>query len=195
MGSCTTNSISPLLKHINRKYGIVTALFNTVHSPTAKQNVKDGYHSSEEFMFSTIDSMIVSSSGADKVISEIMPDLFGKIRGSAVRIPTTNVSFSYVVCTTKVPVKNEAEFNQFVKDLSENELKGVLGYDEYNLSSRFFNSRPETGIYSPSALKVVGSAISFGNWYDNEFGFASKLVDVARRVSGSKISLRNYLKR
>jgi glyceraldehyde 3-phosphate dehydrogenase len=185
MGSCTTNSLAPILKVIDENYGLIFDLALTVHSPTAKQNVRDGPHKLEEFDWSCIDAMIPSSSGAAQVVSEVVPGLFGFSDAQAIRVPNSNVSITYAVCMTKKEVGSEEEFNALIKKKTETDLEGVLGYDGEKLSSKFFNNDSRTGIYAESTLRILPekkNVLMFGVWYDNKFGYAQKLVDVVNEI-------------
>ncbi|GBU07138.1 glyceraldehyde-3-phosphate dehydrogenase A [Bacteroidales bacterium] len=177
--SCTTNCLAPIAKVLNDKFGIVEALMTTVHATTNTQKTVDA-PSAKDWRGgrAAAGNIIPSSTGAAKAVGKVIPELNGKLTGMAFRVPTLDVS---VVDLTARLAKNASyeEICKAMKDASEGELKGVLGYTEDQVVSADFIGDPRTSIFdakagiqlSPTFVKVVG-------WYDNEWGYSSKVLDL-----------------
>ncbi len=181
-GSCTTNCLAPLTKVIHEKFGIRKGLMTTIHSYTNDQNILDLSHSDLRRARAGALSMIPTSTGAAKAISEVIPSLAGKLNGFAVRVPTPNVSLVDVTFELDKNVTAE-EVNAALKNASENEMQGILGYSTDPLVSRDFNGNPLSSIIDAEYTTVVGgNMVKVLSWYDNEWGFSNRMVDLVQLV-------------
>lgn len=183
--SCTTNCLAPLAKVINDNFGIVEALMTTVHATTATQLTVDG-PSRKDFRGgrSALLNMIPSSTGAAKAVGKVIPELNGKLTGMSMRVPTADVSA--VDLTVKVAKETSyEEIMAVLKKASENELKGVLGYTEDDVVSQDFVSDSRTSIIDAKAgIGLNSTFFKIISWYDNEYGYSSKLIDLSVHISG-----------
>ncbi|WP_396169827.1 type I glyceraldehyde-3-phosphate dehydrogenase [Flavobacterium sp.] len=182
--SCTTNCLAPLAKVINDNFGIVEALMTTVHATTATQLTVDG-PSRKDFRGgrSALLNMIPSSTGAAKAVGKVIPELNGKLTGMSMRVPTADVSA--VDLTVKVAKETSyEEIMAVLKKASENELKGVLGYTEDDVVSQDFVSDSRTSIIDAKAgIGLNSTFFKIISWYDNEYGYSSKLIDLSVHIS------------
>ena len=182
--SCTTNCLAPLAKVINDKFGIVEGLMTTVHATTATQLTVDG-PSKKDWRGgrSALANIIPSSTGAAKAVGKVIPELNGKLTGMAFRVPTPDVS----VVDLTVRIEKSASWEEVkaaLKSASENELKGVLGYTEESVVSQDFVSEPMTSVFDAGAsIALNDNFLKLVSWYDNEFGYSTKLVDLAQHIS------------
>lgn len=178
--SCTTNCLAPLAKVINDKFGIKDGLMTTVHSVTATQKTVDGA-SKKDWRGGRAASynIIPSTTGAAKAVGEVIPELKGKLTGMAFRVPTLNVSVVDLTCNLEKPAKYE-EICAAIKEASEGELKGILGYtDELLVSSDFIHDE-RTSIFDEKAgIALTDTFVKLVAWYDNEWGYSNKLLDLA----------------
>lgn len=178
--SCTTNCLAPLAKVINDNFGIVEALMTTVHATTASQLTVDG-PSRKDFRAgrSALLNIIPASTGAAKAVGKVIPELNGKLTGMAIRVPTADVSC--VDLTVKVAKETSyEEIMSVFKKASENELKGILGYTEDLVVSQDFISDSRTSIVDANAgIGLNSTFFKIISWYDNEYGYSSKLLDLA----------------
>ena len=183
--SCTTNCLAPLAKVINDNFGIIEALMTTVHATTATQLTVDG-PSRKDFRGgrSALLNMIPSSTGAAKAVGKVIPELNGKLTGMSMRVPTADVSA--VDLTVKVAKETSyEEIMAVLKKASENELKGVLGYTEDDVVSQDFVSDSRTSIIDAKAgIGLNSTFFKIISWYDNEYGYSSKLIDLSVHISG-----------
>ena len=177
-GSCTTNCLAPLTKVIHETFGIRKGLMTTIHSYTNDQNILDLPHKDLRRARAAGLSMIPTSTGAAKAISEVIPSLAGKLHGFAVRVPTPNVS---LVDVTFEVDKNTtaAQVNAALKQASETTLKGILGFSEEPLVSHDFNGNPLSSIIDAEYTTVIGdNMVKVLSWYDNEWAFSNRMVDL-----------------
>lgn len=176
--SCTTNCIGPIVKVLNENFGIVEGFVNTVHATTASQNTVDGPEDIWRRGRSALNNMIPTSTNAGKAIVKIMPELEGKILAMAVRVPTIDVSLvDFTVRLEKAT--SYAEIKRAMKKASENELQGILGYTEDEVVSQDFVSEPRISVFDANAgMELSPNFFKIIAWYDNEFGYATKLVDL-----------------
>ena len=182
-GSCTTNCLAPVAKVLHTGLVIESGLMTTVHSYTNDQRTLDVAHRDLRRARAAAVNMIPTSTGAAKAIGLVLPDLKGKIDGLAVRVPTPNVSLVDVTFKVKKETSVE-EVNKLLKQASENDLKGVLGYTEEPLVSGDFNGNANSSIVDASMTKVVdGHLVKVLSWYDNESGFSHRMLDVARLMT------------
>jgi len=177
--SCTTNCLAPVAKVLHEKFGIEKALMTTVHAFTNDQRILDSYHKDPRRARTASTSMIPTTTGAAKAVGEVLPELKGKIHGISVRVPTPNVSLVDFNVMFKKSTTVE-EVNQALIHASENELKGVLACEKNELVSIDFNGNPYSSIVDlPSTVALDGNFMKVLSWYDNEFGFSSRMVDLA----------------
>ncbi|MFT5753475.1 MAG: glyceraldehyde 3-phosphate dehydrogenase [Flavobacterium sp.] len=182
--SCTTNCLAPLAKVINDNFGIVEGLMTTIHATTATQLTVDG-PSRKDFRGgrSALLNMIPSSTGAAKAVGKVIPELNGKLTGMSMRIPTADVSA--VDLTVKLAKETSyEEIMAVLKKASENEMKGILGYTEDDVVSTDFNSDPRTSVVDAKAgIGLNSTFFKIISWYDNEYGYSSKLIDLSVHIS------------
>jgi glyceraldehyde 3-phosphate dehydrogenase len=181
--SCTTNCLAPLAKVINDKYGIVEGLMTTVHATTATQLTVDG-PSRKDYRGgrSALSNIIPSSTGAAKAVGKVIPELNGKLTGMAFRVPTPDVSVVDLTVRTEKGASFE-EIKAALKEASENELEGVLGYTEEAVVSQDFVSEPRTSVFDAGAsIALSDNFFKLVSWYDNEYGYSTKLVDLATYI-------------
>jgi glyceraldehyde 3-phosphate dehydrogenase len=183
--SCTTNCLAPLAKVINDNFGIVEGLMTTVHATTATQLTVDG-PSRKDFRGgrSALLNMIPSSTGAAKAVGKVIPALNGKLTGMSMRVPTADVSA--VDLTVKVAKETSyEELMAVLKKASENELKGILGFTEDDVVSQDFVGDSRTSIVDAKAgIGLNSTFFKVISWYDNEYGYSSKLIDLSVHVAG-----------
>ncbi|AXP82839.1 Glyceraldehyde-3-phosphate dehydrogenase A [Mariniflexile rhizosphaerae] len=182
--SCTTNCLAPLAKVINDNFGIVEGLMTTVHATTATQLTVDG-PSRKDWRGgrSALANIIPSSTGAAKAVGKVIPELNGKLTGMAFRVPTPDVSVVDLTVRTE-KAASWAEVKAALKKASENELKGILGYTEEAVVSQDFVSESMTSIFDADAsIALNDNFFKLVSWYDNEFGYSTKLVDLAQHIS------------
>ena len=181
--SCTTNCLAPLAKVINDKFGIAEGLMTTVHAATATQSTVDGV-SRKDYRLgrASLVNIVPASTGAAKAVGKVIPELNGKLTGMAFRIPTVDVSVVDLTCRLEKPAP-WAEVKQALKDASEGELNGVLGYTEEGVVSQDFVSEPKTSTFDANASMALNDGfIKLVSWYDNEFGYSTKLIDLAQHI-------------
>ncbi len=176
--SCTTNCLAPLVKPLHEKLGIVSGLMNTVHSYTNDQVLIDLYHSDLYRARSATHSMIPTKTGAALAVGLVLPELNGKLDGFSIRVPTINVS---VVDFTFVAKRDTSidEVNKIMRDAAAGPLKGILEINDLPLVSVDFNHNPASSIFDVAHTKVMGNFVKVLSWYDNEWGFSNRMLDVA----------------
>ena len=185
--SCTTNCLAPLAKVINDNFGIVEGLMTTVHASTSTQMVADG-PSKKDWRGGRAASVniIPSSTGAAKAVGQVIPELNGKLTGMSMRVPTIDVS----VVDLTVKVAKETSYDEIMavlKKASENEMKGILGYTEDLVVSQDFVSDTRTSIIDAKAgIGLNSTFFKIISWYDNEYGYSSKLIDLSVYIAGLK---------
>jgi len=180
--SCTTNCLAPVAKVVNDKWGIVKGLMTTIHAYTNDQRVQDMAHSDLRRARAAAVSMIPTSTGAAKAISLVIPELKGKLDGFAMRVPTPNVSVVDLSCTVAKKVTAE-ELNAAFKEASEGAMKGILGYTEDPVVSVDFNHCVLSSIVDAKSTKVIqDDFIKILSWYDNEWGYSNRVVDLAEYI-------------
>ena len=178
-GSCTTNCLAPVAKVLHNAIGIESGIMTTIHAYTGDQPTLDRRHKDLYRARAAAMSMIPTSTGAAKALGEVLPALKGKLDGSAVRVPTPNVS---AVDLTFIAQKDvtEADVNAIMKEASEGAMKGILGYTEEKLVSVDFNHTSESSFFAADQTKVIGGRlVRILAWYDNEWGFSCRMADVA----------------
>jgi len=182
--SCTTNCLAPLAKVINDKFGIVEGLMTTVHAATATQFTVDG-PSRKDYRLgrASLNNIVPASTGAAKAVGKVIPELNGKLTGMAFRVPTVDVSVVDLTCRLEKGASFE-DVKAALKEASENELKGILGYTEEGVVSQDFVSEPRTSVFDANAsIGLNDNFVKLVSWYDNEFGYSTKLVDLAEYIN------------
>jgi glyceraldehyde 3-phosphate dehydrogenase len=184
--SCTTNCLAPLVKPLHEKIGLLHGLMTTVHSYTNDQVLTDVYHSDLRRARSATMSMIPTKTGAAAAVGLVLPELNGKLDGYAVRVPTINVSLVDLTFEAARPTTVE-EVNAIMKEASESSLKGVLNYNTAPLVSVDFNHDPASSTFDSTLTKVSGGTlVKVQSWYDNEWGFSNRMLDVVAAWTQAK---------
>ncbi|MFZ5640688.1 MAG: type I glyceraldehyde-3-phosphate dehydrogenase [Bacillota bacterium] len=182
--SCTTNCLAPFAKVVNAKFGIVKGLMTTVHAYTNDQNILDLPHKDLRRARAAGMSIIPTTTGAAKAVALVLPELKGKLNGFAMRVPTPNVSVVDLVVELQKATTAE-EINAALKAAAEGELKGILQYCEDPLVSKDFNGNPHSSIVdAPSTMVIEGSMAKIVSWYDNEWGYSCRVVDLINYIAG-----------
>ncbi len=178
--SCTTNCLAPLAKVINDKYGIVDGLMTTVHSTTATQKTVDGASKKDwRGGRAAAGNIIPSSTGAAKAVGKVIPELNGKLTGMAFRVPTLDVSVVDLTCNLATPTTYE-DICKTMKEASEGSMNGIVEYVDDDVVSSDFVSDIHTSIFDAKAgIQLTDTFVKLVAWYDNEWGYAHKLVDLA----------------
>ena len=177
--SCTTNCLSPIAKVLNENFGIVEGLMTTVHSVTPTQKLLDG-PSMKDWRGgrAATGNIIPSSTGAAKAVGKVIPELNGKLTGISMRVPTLDVSVVDLTVRLEKPASYE-DICKAMKEASEGELKGVLGYTDEDVVSSDFLGAPRTSIFDKKAgLSLTDNFVKVVSWYDNEWGYANKMVEL-----------------
>ena len=181
--SCTTNCLAPVAKVLHENFGIVKATMTTVHSYTNDQRTLDLPHSDLRRARAAALNMIPTKTGAAAAIGLVMPDLMGKCDGFSIRVPTPNVSVVDLVVETARPVTKD-EVNGALKAAAEGELKGILGYTEEELVSSDFLKDSRSSIVDSLMTRVLGgNMVKVLTWYDNEWGYSCRVVDLAKMLA------------
>ena len=175
--SCTTNCLAPVVKVILETCGIVSGIMTTIHSYTNDQVILDTPHKDLRRARAAALSMIPTSTGAAKALKLVIPESSGKLDGFAIRVPTPNVSIVDLTFIAEKPITAEA-LNAAFKKAAEGELKGILGYDENLLVSSDFKGDKRSSILDAPLTKVVGNSVKVLSWYDNEWGYSNRVVDL-----------------
>ncbi len=182
--SCTTNCLAPMAKIINDEYGIVEALMTTVHSVTATQSTVD-QPSKKNYRLgrSALSNIIPTSTGAAVAVTKVIPELKGKLTGMAFRVPTTDVSVVDLTVRTEKPTTYE-EIKKLFKKASENDYHGIVNYTEDEVVSQDFVSDPHICTFDANAgIALNDNFFKLVAWYDNEYGYSAKLVDLAAYIA------------
>lgn len=183
-GSCTTNCLAPLAKVLHEGVGIESGIMTTIHAYTGDQPTLDRRHDDLYRSRSAAMSMIPTSTGAAKALGEVLPALAGRLDGSAIRVPTPNVSAVDLTIRTSRSV-GVHDVNEIVREAAEGPMKGVLGYDPEPKVSIDFNHTEESAIFAPEQTRAVGNRmVRVLAWYDNEWGFSARMADVAAQLGG-----------
>lgn len=181
--SCTTNCLAPVAYVLDKAVGIKTGYMTTVHAYTGDQPSHDAPHKDLYRARAAAVSMVPTSTGAAKAISLVLPHLEGRLEGSAVRVPTPNVSLVDLCFMPEKPATKEG-INEAIKAAAEGPLKGILGYEEAPLVSIDFNHDPHSSTFAPAQTTVTKDGmVRVLSWYDNEWGFANRMVDTGRRLA------------
>ena len=183
MASCTTNSLTPVMKVIEDNFGIEKSLMTTIHSYTNDQRILDFPHKDLRRARAAAFSIIPTTTGAAKASGEVIPSLKGKFDGMAIRVPTPDGSISDITVIVKRNTTVE-EVNSALKRASENEMKGILGYTEEPIVSRDIVGSNFSAIVDALSTRVMGgNMVKILSWYDNEWGYSTRLVDLIEYIS------------
>ena len=176
--SCTTNCLANIVKPLNDVIGIENGLMNTVHAYTNDQNLLDVYHTDLRRARAAAHSIIPAKTGAAAAVGLVLPELNGKLDGFAVRVPTINVSVVDLTFNAKRETTVK-EVNSIMQQAASGPLKGILGFNEEQLVSVDFNHNSSSAIFDTVGTKVIGKLVKILAWYDNEWGFSNRMLDVA----------------
>ncbi|PKP14206.1 MAG: type I glyceraldehyde-3-phosphate dehydrogenase [Bacteroidetes bacterium HGW-Bacteroidetes-3] len=181
--SCTTNCLAPIAKVLHENFGIVEGIVTTVHAATSSQNTVDGPEKQWRRGRSALNNMIPTTTNAAIAVTVIMPELQGKLLAMAIRVPVVDVSLVDLTVRLEKPTSYQ-EIKNAMKNASENELKGILGYTEDEVVSQDFVSEPRTSVFDAGAgLELNPNFYKIISWYDNEFGYATKIVELIEYAS------------
>ena len=181
--SCTTNCLAPVCKVLLENFGIEKGLMTTIHSYTGDQRLHDAPHKDLRRARAAALSMVPTTTGAAKAVALVLPELTGKLNGFAMRVPTSNVSVVDLVALLKKTASAE-EINNALKKASETELKGILAYTDEPLVSVDFNGTTVSSIVDGlSTMVISGDMVKVLAWYDNEYGYSNRMVDLALHIS------------
>ncbi|HVX07065.1 type I glyceraldehyde-3-phosphate dehydrogenase [Humibacter sp.] len=180
--SCTTNCLAPLAKVFNDNFGIERGLMTTVHAYTADQNLQDGPHKDLRRARAAAINIVPTSTGAAKAIGLVLPELKGKLDGFALRVPVPTGSITDLTVQASRPVTVD-EVKSAYKAAAEGDLEGILKYTEDEIVSSDIVSDPHSSIFDSGLLRVIGDQVKLSSWYDNEWGYSNRLVDLAEYVA------------
>ncbi|WP_151523290.1 type I glyceraldehyde-3-phosphate dehydrogenase [Serinicoccus kebangsaanensis] len=183
--SCTTNCLAPMAKVLNDEFGIVKGLMTTIHAYTADQNLQDGPHGDLRRARAAALNIVPTKTGAAQAVALVLPELKGKFDGYALRVPTPTGSATDLTFQASREVTVE-EVNAALKKAAEGELKGILTYTEDPIVSKDIETDPASCIFDSGLTKVIGDQVKVVGWYDNEWGYSNRLVDLVALV-GSKL--------
>jgi glyceraldehyde 3-phosphate dehydrogenase len=175
--SCTTNCLAPLAKVFLDNFGIERGLMTTVHAYTADQNLQDGPHADLRRARAAAANIIPTGTGAAKALGLVIPELLGKLDGYALRVPVPTGSITDLTVTASRPV-TVAEVNAAYKAAAEGPLKGILKYTEEPIVSSDIIGDPHSSIFDAGLTKVIGDQVKIASWYDNEWGYSNRMVDL-----------------
>jgi len=179
--SCTTNCLAPVVKVLNDKFGIVNGLMTTIHAYTNDQRILDLPHSDLRRARSAAVSQIPTTTGAAKAVGKVIPELAGKMDGMAVRVPTPTGSLVDLVANLKVETTKE-EINAAMKEAAEGPMKGILEYTEDPIVSVDIIHNPHSSVFDALSTMVNGKTVKVLSWYDNEWGYSARVVDLAEKL-------------
>ncbi|MGB3910800.1 MAG: type I glyceraldehyde-3-phosphate dehydrogenase [Pseudolysinimonas sp.] len=180
--SCTTNCLAPLAKVFNDEFGIERGLMTTIHAYTADQNLQDGPHSDLRRARAAAINIVPTSTGAAKAIGLVLPELIGKLDGFALRVPVPTGSITDLTVTASKPVTVDA-IKAAYQAAAEGPMKGILKYTEDEIVSSDIVSDPHSSIFDAGLLRVLGDQVKLSSWYDNEWGYSNRLVDLTEYVA------------
>jgi glyceraldehyde 3-phosphate dehydrogenase len=180
--SCTTNCLAPLAKVLLDSFGIERGLMTTVHAYTADQNLQDGPHSDLRRARAAAANIIPTSTGAAKALGLVIPELVGKLDGYALRVPVITGSITDLTVELEKSA-TVAEINAAYKAAADGPLKGILKYTEDPIVSSDIVSDPHSSIFDAGLTKVIGNTVKVASWYDNEWGYSNRLVDLTEYVA------------
>ncbi len=179
--SCTTNCLAPVAKVLHDNFGIINGLMTTIHSYTNDQVTLDAPHSDLRRARAAAVSMIPTTTGAAKAVGKVIPDLDGKLNGGAIRVPTPNGSLVDLTADLEKTATAE-EINAAMKKAAEGPMKGILEYTEDPIVSVDIIQNPHSSIFDAASTMVIGNKVKILSWYDNEWGYSSRVVDLAEKL-------------
>ncbi|WP_316736104.1 type I glyceraldehyde-3-phosphate dehydrogenase [Pedobacter aquatilis] len=179
--SCTTNNIAPMIKILNDNWGVEEGYITTVHSMTGDQNLHDSNHKDLRRARAASSSIIPTTTGAAKAITHIFPELEGKLGGAGIRVPVLNGSLTDFTCILKQKTTVE-EINNAFKKAAENELSNLLEYTEDPIVSIDIIDNPHSCVFDAQLTSIVGDLVKVVGWYDNEYGYSSRIVDLVKKI-------------
>ncbi len=182
--SCTTNCLAPVVKVLIKEFGLVSGIMTTIHSYTNDQVILDFPHKDLRRARAAAINMIPSSTGAAKALKLVIPEVAGKLDGFAIRVPTPNVSIVDLTFVSEKTTDAKA-VNAALKAASEGAMKGILGYDDNELVSSDFKGDKRSSIVDAPLTKVVGNSVKVLSWYDNEWGYSNRCVDLVKYIAKS----------
>ncbi len=182
--SCTTNNVAPLVKVIDDNWGITDGFITTVHSMTGDQNLHDAPHRDLRRARAASASIIPTTTGAAKAITNVFPHLDGRLGGAGIRVPVLNGSLTDFTCNVR-DVPTEAQINAAFKSAADQELAQVLQYTEDPIVSVDIINNPYSCVFDASLTSVVGGLVKVVGWYDNEYAYSNRLVDMLARIANS----------
>jgi glyceraldehyde 3-phosphate dehydrogenase len=177
--SCTTNCLAPLVKILQDNYGVKRGFMTTVHSYTGDQCLVDGPHKDLRRARSAAVNLVPTSTGAAQAVAQVIPALKGKLDGIAIRAPTPDGSVTDFVCELEKEATAE-QINALVKSVAEHHMKGVLEYTEDPIVSSDIVGNPHSSIFDAKLTKTMGNMVKVVSWYDNEWGYSNRMIDVIR---------------
>ena len=180
--SCTTNCLAPLAKVFNDAFGIENGLMTTVHAYTADQNLQDGPHKDLRRARAAAVSIIPTSTGAAKAIGLVLPELKGKLDGFALRVPVPVGSITDLTVTSSRQVSVD-EVQQAYREAADGPMKGILKYVDEPIVSADIVGDPHSSLFDAELTRVIGNQVKLSSWYDNEWGYSNRLVDLAEYVA------------
>lgn len=180
--SCTTNCLAPVAKVILDKFGVKKGLMTTIHAYTNDQMIHDRRHKDMRRARAAAENIIPTTTGAAKAVALVLPELKGKLNGFAVRVPVPTVSLVDVVFEVEKSTTAE-EVNKYLKEASENELKNIMGFSEEPLVSRDFVGDERSSIVDADSTMVIDNMVKVVSWYDNEWGYSARVVDLAKLIA------------
>ncbi|MEY3128717.1 MAG: hypothetical protein RL405_37, partial [Actinomycetota bacterium] len=181
--SCTTNCLAPLAKVFNDSFGIENGLMTTIHAYTADQNLQDGPHGDLRRARAAAINIVPSSTGAAKAIGLVLPELKGKLDGYALRVPVPTGSITDLTLVSKVDVTVEEIKAAYKAAAASGPLKGILAYTEDEIVSSDIVTDPHSSIVDAGLIKVIGRTVKISSWYDNEWGYSNRLVELTQLVA------------
>ncbi len=179
--SCTTNCLAPLVKVLDDAFGVESGLMTTVHAYTASQNIVDGPHGDLRRARTAAESIIPTTTGGAKAVGKVLPHLDGTLDGMAMRVPTPDGSVTDLTAVVEQDVTVE-DVNEAFYEAANGELDGILAYSDDPIVSRDIIHDPHSCIYDAPWTKVAGSQVKLVGWYDNEWGYANRTVDLVERL-------------
>ncbi len=179
--SCTTNCVAPVAKVLNDEYGVVNGYMSTIHAYTTTQNILDKSHKDMRRARAAAMSIVPTTTGATKAIGDVIPSLKGKLDGIAFRVPTPDVSLIDLVVNLEKKASVD-EVNESFKRASEGPMKGILGYSDEPLVSVDYVHCPYSSVVDSIETRSMGEMVKVVSWYDNEWGYVSRLIEVAERL-------------
>lgn len=183
MASCTTNCAAPIFKVLNDNFKVITGFLTTTHAITASQSMLDEANKKPDRSRAAMINIIPSTTGAAKAVAKVIPELKGKVDGMSLRVPVPTGSITDISAIVEKPTTIE-EVNNLFKEASENSMKGILYYSEDIIVSSDIIGSPYSCIFDPHYTKVInGNLIKVFGWYDNEWGYSSRLVDLIEKIS------------